>query len=53
MCKDLRAGVICSHFPVLFQNPGNSVLHELLMVFLGRSITIIHPAGDEGVHKFL
>ncbi len=32
------------------QNPGSSVLDELL---LKEIITIIHPAGDKGMNKFL
>ncbi len=38
------------------QNPGSSVLDELQLsnALLGKeTITIIHPAGDKGMNKFL
>ncbi len=38
------------------QNPGSSVLDELQLFngILGKeTITIIHPAGDEDINKFL
>ncbi len=38
------------------QNPGSSVLDELQLFngILGKeTITIIHPAGDKGINKFL
>ncbi len=38
------------------QNPGSSVLDELKLSngLLGKeTITIIHPAGDKGMNKFL
>jgi len=53
-CKDLRTGVTCSYFLVLL-----SVLDELQLSYglFGKaseeSITIIHPAGDESMNKFL
>ena len=53
-CKDLRTGVICSYVLVLL-----SVLYKLQLSYgvFGKaseeSITIIHPAGDESMHKFL
>ncbi len=34
------------------QNPGSSVLDELQLSNEG-DITIIHPAGDKGMNKFL
>ena len=53
-CKDLRTGVICSYVLVLL-----SVLYELTLSYglFGKaseeSITIIHPARDESMNKFL
>ncbi len=38
------------------QNPGSSVLDELQLsngLLWKETITIIHPAGDEGMNKFL
>ncbi len=40
------------------QNPGSSVLYELqlsngLLGEAGETITIVHPAGDKGMNKFL
>ncbi len=38
------------------QNPGSSVLDELQLsngILWKETITIIHPAGDKGMNKFL
>ncbi len=54
-CKDLRTGVVLI-FSGSSQNPGSSVLDELQLsngLLWKETITIIHPAGDKGMNKFL
>ncbi len=57
-CKDLRTGVMCSYFLVLVRILA-AVLDELqmsngLLWKAGEETsTIIHPAGDKGMNKFL
>ncbi len=61
-CKDVRTGVICLDFLVLFWhflNAGSSVLYELQLSngLLGKvgeeTITIFHTAGIKGMNKSL
>ncbi len=55
-CKDLRTGVICSDFLVLVRILVAAFWMScscLLWKAGEETVTIIHPAGDKGMNKFL